>query len=62
MDKEMMNGINGTMKANGTRELSLDEMDKVIGGASFWFFDDERRKPRGERLIQTTVDRDSASE
>ena len=33
MDKEMMAKVNEAMKANGMRELSLDEMDKVSGGA-----------------------------
>ena len=32
MDKEMLDKINEVLKANGTRELSLDEMDKVSGG------------------------------
>ena len=33
MDKEMMGKVNELLKANGKRELSLDEMDKVSGGA-----------------------------
>jgi len=33
MEKEMMDKINEVLKANGKRELSLDEMDKVSGGA-----------------------------
>ena len=28
-------------------ELAPDQLEKVTGGANFWFFDDERRKPRG---------------
>ena len=32
MDKEMMAKVNEVLKANGRRELSLDEMDKVSGG------------------------------
>ena len=32
MDKEMMGKVNELLKANGKRELSLDEMDKVSGG------------------------------
>ena len=32
MDKDMMDKVNEAMKANGMRELSLDEMDKVSGG------------------------------
>jgi hypothetical protein len=32
MDKDMMDKVNEAMKANGMRELSLDEMDKVAGG------------------------------
>ena len=32
MDKELMDKMNEALKANGKRELSLDEMDKVSGG------------------------------
>ena len=32
MDKDMMGKVNEAMKANGMRELSLDEMDMVNGG------------------------------
>ena len=32
MDKKMMDKVNEMLKANGKRELSLDEMDKVSGG------------------------------
>ena len=32
MDNEMMNKVNNTLKANGMRELSMDEMGKVSGG------------------------------
>lgn len=32
MDKEIMDKVNEMMKANGMRELSMDEMDKVSGG------------------------------
>ena len=32
MDKDMMAKINEALKANGRRELSLDELDKVTGG------------------------------
>ena len=32
MDKEMMAKINEALKANGRRELSMDEADKVVGG------------------------------
>lgn len=30
MDKRMMDKINEAMKANGKRELSLDEMDRSV--------------------------------
>ena len=33
MDKEMMNKVNDVLKAKGMRELSMDEMDKISGGA-----------------------------
>ena len=26
--------------------VSDEELEKVTGGANFWFFDDEKRKPR----------------
>jgi len=26
--------------------LNLDELEKVTGGANFWFWDTERKKPR----------------
>ena len=32
MDKELMDKMNEALKANGKRELTLDEMDKVSGG------------------------------
>ena len=32
MDKEIMAKINETLKANGKRELSMDELDLVCGG------------------------------
>ena len=32
MDKELMDKMNEALKANGKRELSLDDMDKVSGG------------------------------
>ena len=35
MDKEMMAKVNEILKANGRRELSLDEMEQVVGGADF---------------------------
>ena len=37
MDKEMMAKVNEILKANGRRELSLDELDKVVGGAGECF-------------------------
>ena len=36
MDKKMMDKMNEALKANGKRELSLDEMDKVSGGGKMW--------------------------
>ena len=33
MDKEMMNKVNEVLKANGRRELSMDEAAQVSGGA-----------------------------
>ena len=33
MDKEMMAKVNDFMKANGRRELSMDELDQVVGGS-----------------------------
>ena len=33
MDKEMMAKINEAMKANGKRELTMDEMGQVVGGS-----------------------------
>ena len=32
MDKEMMAKVNEVLKKSGRRELSMDEMDKVVGG------------------------------
>ena len=32
MEKEMMEKVNEILKANGKRELSMDELDKVVGG------------------------------
>ena len=37
MDKDMMAKINEALKANDRRELSLDELDKVVGGAGECF-------------------------
>ena len=28
-----------------------DELEKVTGGANFWFFDDERRKPKEKKNL-----------
>ena len=39
MDKEMMAKVNEVLKANGRRELSMDEMDKVVGGECFRIVD-----------------------
>ena len=36
MDKEMMNNSNGMQNAAGMRELSMDEMDMISGGAGNW--------------------------
>ena len=32
MDKEMLNKINEVLQADGKRELSLDELEKIFGG------------------------------
>ena len=32
MDKDMMAKVNEVLNANGKRELSLDELDQVVGG------------------------------
>lgn len=48
MDKEMMNKNNEMTQADGTRELSPDEMDRISGGADFWLWDTENRRP-GEK-------------
>ena len=32
MDQEMMKKVNEVLKANGRRELSMDEADQVVGG------------------------------
>ena len=37
MDKDMMAKINEALKANDRRELSLDALDKVVGGAGECF-------------------------
>ncbi len=33
MDKEMMEKVNEFLKANGKRELTMDELDQVVGGS-----------------------------
>lgn len=48
MDKEMTNKNNEMTQADGTRELSPDEMDRISGGADFWPWDTENRRP-GEK-------------
>ena len=32
MEKEMMEKVNEILKAKGKRELSMDELDQVVGG------------------------------
>ena len=44
MDKEMMDKINEVLKANGKRELSMDEMDKVVGGIFIPQTDEEKKQ------------------
>ena len=44
MDKEMMAKVNEILKANGRRELSLDELDKVVGGYYVPNTDEEREQ------------------
>ena len=48
MDKEMMDKANEILKASGKRELCLDEMDKVSGGANFWIDDRNNHRKPGE--------------
>ena len=50
MDKEMMGKVNELLKANGKRELSLDEMDKVVGGV------DPEFEAQAYKLGMTLVD------
>ena len=33
MDKEMMEKVNVILKANGRQELSMEDLDKVVGGS-----------------------------
>ena len=47
-NKEMMNKADDMMKVNGPREMSLDEMDKVSGGANFWIDDRNNHRKPGE--------------
>ncbi|MBR5345906.1 MAG: hypothetical protein IK127_08805 [Clostridia bacterium] len=37
------------IKTNKNEKIQVtdNELEKVTGGANFWFFDDERRKPKG---------------
>ena len=44
MDNEMMKKVNDTLKANGKRELSMDEMDKVVGGIFIPQTDEEKKQ------------------
>ena len=44
MDKEMMAKVNEVLKANGKRELSMDELDKVVGGYYVPNTDEERKQ------------------
>ena len=44
MDKDMMAKINEALKANGRRELSMDEMDKVVGGIFIPQTDEEKKQ------------------
>ena len=44
MDKDMMAKINEALKANGKRELSLDDLDKVVGGYYVPQTDEERKQ------------------
>ena len=50
MDKEMMGKVNEFLKASGKRELSLDEMDKVVGGV------DPEFEAQAYKLGMTLVD------
>ena len=44
MDKEMKAKVDEFLKKHGTRELSLDEMDKVSGGGYYIPQTDEEKK------------------
>ncbi len=44
MDKDMMAKINEALKANGRRELSMDELDKVVGGYYIPQTDEEKKQ------------------
>ena len=44
MDNELLKKVNDTLKANGMRELSMDEMDKVNGGYFVPNTDEEKKQ------------------
>ena len=44
MDKDMMAKINEALKANGRRELSLDDLDKVVSGIFIPQTDEEKKQ------------------
>ena len=44
MDKEMKAKIDEILKTNGKRELSLDELDKVVGGYYIPQTDEEKKQ------------------
>ena len=50
MDKEMMDKINEVLKAHGKRELSMDELDQVVGGV------DPEYEAQAYKLGMTLVD------
>ena len=44
MDKEMKAKVDEFLKTNGRRELSMDEMDKVVGGIFIPQTDEEKKQ------------------
>ena len=48
MNKEMLDKINEVLKANGKRELSPDELEKIVGGG--------KGDPGAERVPENNID------
>ena len=47
IDKEKLEGANEAAAKEAEAQLTDEELDKVDGGADFWFWDREKRRPRG---------------